>query len=48
MVTNDDVKDHHDKTTLHRQTFSTYFLPVIYVYSFTAEYIQVPRIRCNR
>lgn len=41
MVTNIDVRDHHDETTLHHQTFSTYLMPFIYVYSFSAEYLKV-------
>jgi hypothetical protein len=37
MVTNNDVKDHHDETTLHHQTLSAYFKPIIYVYSFSLQ-----------
>jgi len=41
MVTNNDVKNHHDETTLHHQTFSAYFMTIIYVYSFSADYLKV-------
>jgi len=44
MVTNNDVKVHHDETTLRHQTLSAYFMPIIYVYSFSAEYLKVCRI----
>jgi len=44
MVTNNDVKNHHDETTLHQQTLSAYFMPIIYVYSLSAGYLKVRRV----